>query len=209
MRITAISDTHNRHAEIIIEPTDILLHAGDFSGQGSIAETKSFLEWFSKQPAKHKIFISGNHDWLDYENPSLFKEMLKEYPDVIYLKDEMAEVEGLKIWGRPWTPEFCGWAFMADRGSPLMYSTLSVVPTGMDILLTHGPAYKILDLVGSQHVGCEDLLNELDRIKPKIMVCGHLHSSHGIKTVNGTKHINAAMLNDQYKLVYSPTIFEL
>lgn len=209
MKITCISDTHNRHSEILIEPTDILLHAGDFSGQGTIAETKSFMDWFSKQPAKHKIFISGNHDWLDYENPSLFKEMLKEYPDIIYLKDEMVEVEGLKIWGRPVTPEFCGWAFMADRGSPKMLSTLYIIPKDIDILLTHGPAFGINDEVNEDHVGCEDLLNELDRIKPKILVCGHLHSAHNIKEVNGTKHINAAMLNDRYKLVFSPTIFEL
>ena len=73
---------------------------------------------------------------------------------------------------------------MADRGSPKMLSTLKVIPKNIDILLTHGPAYGILDEVNGEHVGCEDLLNELDTICPKVLVCGHLHSAHGIKEVN-------------------------
>ena len=100
-KFTAISDTHNQHSKVIIEPTDVLLHAGDYTSIGRIHEVKDFLEWFSIQPAKHKIFISGNHDFLDYETPSLFKEILKEYPNIIYLRDELIEIEGISIWGVP------------------------------------------------------------------------------------------------------------
>lgn len=210
LTVCAISDTHNKHNSLNIPQCDLLLHAGDFSRHGSIAETKAFLEWFSAQPARYKVFISGNHDFLDEISPSSFKDIIKEYPGVTYLRDEMIEIEGIKIWGRPWTPEFFGWAFMADRKSPKMLSTLSVVPSGIDILLTHGPAYGILDHTSrGEDVGCKDLLNELERILPKYMIFGHIHHSSGVKTVRNTTHINAAVLNDSYILNFKPRMFAI
>jgi len=209
-KIVCISDTHNKHNELIIPECQILLHAGDFSGRGSIADTKNFLEWFSKQPAKYKVFCSGNHDMMDYENPKLFEEILKEYPGVIYLRDEGVELDGVKIWGRPWTPTFYDWGFMCDRGSPKMLSSLSIIPSDTDILLTHGPAAGILDVTNTgESVGCYDLLNELERIKPKVMVFGHIHHSSGEVEVNGIKHVNAAVLNDLYKLTFYPKSFDI
>lgn len=208
MDFCAISDSHNKHESIIVPPCDVLLHAGDFSGMGQIHEIKAFLEWFNKQPAKHKIFISGNHDFLDESMPAMFKSIVEEYPGVTYLRDEMVEIEGIKIYGRPWVPRYYDWAFMCDKGSPKMLSTLSIVPK-CDILLTHGPAYGINDEVNGEHVGCEDLLNELERIQPQVLVAGHLHSAHGDKIVNGIRHINAAVLNDRYKLTFTPVQFSL
>ena len=208
-KVCCISDTHNNHVKLTIPECDILIHCGDFSGIGTLQETKSFLEWFSKQPSKHKCFISGNHDFLDYNEPSMFKELVKEYPNITYLRDEMVEIEGLKIFGHPWTPTFYDWAFMLDRGSPKMIKSVEIIPSNIDILISHGPVYGILDEVNGEHVGCGDLLNELERIKPKILVCGHLHSAHGIKEINGTKYINCAVLNDQYTMSFKPTIFKL
>lgn len=209
MRFTAISDTHCKHNVINIEPTDVLLHAGDFTGSGSISETKNFMHWFNEQPAKHKIFISGNHDFLDQDYPNLFKEMLKEYPGITYLKDEGTEIDGIKIWGRPWTPEFNSWAFSCPRGSPKMTSTLTVIPHGTHILLTHGPAAGILDkTITGESVGCNDLLEELAVIQPKIVVCGHIHQSSGVLDKDGIKYINASMLDDRYKMVFQPKTFD-
>lgn len=208
--ICCISDTHSQHSLLTIPKCDILLHGGDFSRMGSVGDTKAFMEWFSKQPATHKIFISGNHDFLDQREPVLFKELLREFPDIKYLRDEGCEVEGLNIWGRPWVPEFCGWAFMADPGSPKMLSSLSIIPSNVDILLTHGPARGILDNTKrGEKVGCEDLLNELERIKPKYMVFGHIHESSGYLEVNNTTHINASTLNEHYQFKNKPIIIEI
>jgi hypothetical protein len=32
-----------------------------------------------------------------------------------YLEDELVEVEGIRIYGSPWQPEFCDWAFNLPR----------------------------------------------------------------------------------------------
>lgn len=206
IKIVAISDTHTKHNQVKVPKCDILLHAGDFSSIGRPNEVEDFLKWFNVQPAKHKVFISGNHDFMDHTHPDIFEKMLSLYPDIIYLRDEMTEVMGLKIWGRPWTPTFYDWAFMADRGSPKMISTFDVIPEGIDILLTHGPAYKILDRVRHEYVGCEDMLPALERIKPKMVVVGHIHESSGSILVDNILHVNAAILNDYYEKAYEPKV---
>ena len=50
------------------------------------------------------------------------------------------------------------------------------IPNGTDIVLTHGPPKGHLDLGGK---GCEWLLHELWRIKPRVVVFGHIHQSRG------------------------------
>lgn len=209
LKWVAISDTHTIHEQVIIPECDVLVHAGDFSSTGRPFEVESFLKWFNKQPATYKICISGNHDGLDDEHPELFKKMLSLYPDIIYLRDEGCEIEGIKIWGRPWTPTFYDWYFMADRGSPKMLDTLKMIPSDTDVILTHGPAFGILDRVNGMNVGCDDLLNELNSgrlSKLKMMIVGHIHDSNGYQEVNGILHVNAAVLNDYYKYAYKPKV---
>lgn len=62
MNILAISDTHNKHYQLKIPSCDLLIHAGDFTGNGDIFEIKDFLSWWHTQPARHKVFIAGNHE---------------------------------------------------------------------------------------------------------------------------------------------------
>jgi predicted phosphodiesterase len=50
MKITCISDTHNQHTHIPpdwLEGGDVLVHAGDVSGRGSLREVEEFLAWFN------------------------------------------------------------------------------------------------------------------------------------------------------------------
>jgi hypothetical protein len=35
-----------------------------------------------------------------------------------YLEDELVEIEGIRIYGSPWQPEFCDWAFNLPRCVP-------------------------------------------------------------------------------------------
>ena len=51
MRITHISDTHNKHKQLNgkLLGGDILIHSGDISSLGRKHEIGEFLKWFSKQ----------------------------------------------------------------------------------------------------------------------------------------------------------------
>ena len=74
MRITHISDTHNKHNNLNgkLPGGTLLIHSGDFTSIGRKHEVERFIEWFGKQPYMHKVFIAGNHD-LIFDTETLFK----------------------------------------------------------------------------------------------------------------------------------------
>ena len=226
-KILCISDTHSKHNLIPkewLEPADIIIHAGDISNVGSFLDIEHFCMWFSSlDQYKHKIFIAGNHDFGFEDDPIHTADILSRFPNVTYLQDSSVTVEGLKIYGSPWQPEFFDWAFNVKRGSDLALKW-TMIPLDTDILITHGPAYGECDWViprknhGGEHrkfidggcVGCEDLLDiVLNKVYPKVHISGHIHSAHGESFKGNTHFINASTLNERYEVQYKPIIFEI
>lgn len=78
MKIVCISDTHTRHQDVDLPKGDILIHAGDISLVGIEYQVINFLEWFSKQEFKYKMFISGNHDFMFERNPTQVQQLIPE-----------------------------------------------------------------------------------------------------------------------------------
>ena len=208
MRIVCISDTHEQHRSIELPPGDMLIHAGDLTYKGEAHAVKDFLDWFSAQPHKHKIFIAGNHDFL-FENLSPFPG---KYGDLTYLEQQSTEIEGLLIFGSPITPRFGNWAFMEERGDDIKYFW-DEIPRGTDILITHGPPAGILDVTaprwGSLNAGCFDLKKAVDRVKPKLHVFGHIHSAYGKLEQDGTIFVNASTCNEEYDPLNPPIVIDL
>lgn len=223
-KVICISDTHGKHSQIPkewLEDADIIIHAGDISNVGGLTEIEYFCEWFSSlSQYKHKIFIAGNHDFGFETKPIEATQIVRKYPNITYLEDSMVEVEGLKIYGTPWQPEFFDWAFNVKRGSDLA-KKWSEVPSNLDILITHGPAYGMVDWVSPRknngrkfidggNVGCEDLLDAVTtRIKPKYLISGHIHCAYGEMVRDNINFINASTLNEQYMVTNPPIIFEI
>ena len=212
-KIVFISDTHNKHKHLtskgmgnILGSGDYLIHAGDCTSMGSKNEITQFLEWFSNTDFKHKIFIAGNHDF-GFEQQT---DIAQEYKDmgVIYLFDNEVTIDGIKFYGSPWQPEFHNWAFNLSRGEELA-EKWEQIPNDVDILITHGPAYGILDYapIGG-HVGCEELYRKIVEVKPKIHVCGHIHDGYGQKNMGGIEFLNASVLNDRYEHAHKPIVVE-
>ena len=205
--ITIISDTHGlhkRHYELFEYPNaDMIIHAGDISSVGTITQISSFLHWFENLPYKYKIFIAGNHDWGFENNSGIIKSMIPE--DIIYLEDNSAEIEGIKFWGTPVSPKFNNWAFNKQRGDEIK-KYWDLIPEGIDVLITHSPPFGILDYVEYNHeyVGCQDLFNSLDRIKPKLHCFGHIHNMYGRYETETCKFINASSLNGRYIPAHKP-----
>lgn len=202
MKIVAISDTHGK--KISIPDGDILIHAGDFTTMGYIREIMAFNSWFGKFPHPIKIVCAGNHDTFFERDPGLAKSFLT---NVTYLQDELFELNGLSILCSPWTPTYLRWAFMMNRGRDILQKWRNI-PSGIDILVTHGPPYSILDTISpdTDHLGCEDLYNEvMDRIKPKIHIFGHIHGGYGKVEKNGIIFVNASICDELYVPINKPT----
>lgn len=205
-----ISDTHGLHADLPELPKgDVLIHAGDCLGTGSVKSLESFAQWFESQPHKHKILVAGNHDRAFYERPDLIKTLL---PTANYLEDSGIDINGFKFWGSPWTPTFHHWCFMLERGVALK-ERWSLIPEDTDVLVTHGPPQSIGDTVrmptGIQHVGCEDLLARTDQLALKVHAFGHIHEGYGQYRRDGRLLINASTCTEYYESTNSPIIFEL
>ncbi len=220
MRITLFSDTHNKHKQITqsLPGGDILICAGDISSMGYEHEIREFCKWYNSiKNYTHKIFIAGNHDWGFQNDPTKIKEILELYPSIKYLQDNFTVIgedteSTIKIYGSPWQPRFHNWAFNADPGEDIQQHW-NKIPTDTDILITHGPAFGYLDAVigrGHDNLGCKDLVNKITEIKPKIHVCGHIHSGYGHKmSLDGNTHFfNAAVLNEQYIYTQKPITFD-
>jgi predicted phosphodiesterase len=124
MKLTLISDTHNKHKKLndLLTGGDILIHAGDISSMGYDHEIDNFCKWFSSiESYTHKIFIAGNHDLLFEQNPERAMDIVNNYPNIVYLQDNTLTIGdgGPVIYGSPWQPRFYNWAFNADRGEDI------------------------------------------------------------------------------------------
>ena len=217
MKITFISDTHAKHNQVTssLPGGDVLIHAGDISNKGYRTEIQDFIKWFSTiENYTHKIFIAGNHDFSCQDEVSAVQELLRLnpgseylYDDMFLIGDESADYDDMvKVWGSPWQPEFYNWAFNLPRQGAELKEVWNMIPSDVDILITHGPPYGHLDYVtySKQNVGCELLRDRIDLIKPKIHVFGHIHEGAGY-VFDGTTHFfNAAVLNDRYEFRNKP-----
>jgi len=120
--------------------------------------------------------------------------------DATYLENIGVTIEGVSFWGSPYTPEFLNWAFMYPRGHAAN-QYWDQIPAGLDVLITHGPPYGILDqsAPGEEHLGCAELLKAVQKKKPKVHIFGHIHGGAGTFENGDTRFVNAAYLNERYK----------
>ena len=203
--IVTIADTHALHKDVEIPDGDILLCGGDFTNVGKLKDVESFNEFIGQFSHEHKVTIAGNHDFC-------FEKMRQRSKDLLtnctYLHDSEIEIDGIKIYGSPWQPEFFDWAFNLKRGKELE-EKWAKIPDDVDILITHGPPMGILDctLRDRTHVGCQDLLNRINEIKPKVHIFGHIHEGYGTYENDSTLFINASVCTLQYNPVNKPIVF--
>jgi len=208
IRIVCVSDTHGQHAKLSVPDGDILIHAGDFMASGDTPkEIDDFNHWLGKQAYRFKIVTAGNHDLMFERHPGAARELLG---NAIYLENSGIEVAGLKIWGSPVQPEFNNWAFNVARGAAIR-RYWKMIPAGTDVLVTHGPPFGVLDKShpSTANLGCEELAKAVEQIKPRLHVFGHIHGGHGSFTGDGTRFVNASVVNEAYQLIHQPQVVKI
>lgn len=206
MRVIGISDTHMQHEALDIPDGDLLIHCGDGLGRGTSIELARLNNWFGSFPHKYKIYVPGNHDECFEIDPEYAKTTLSSATVLI---DELVEIEGFKIYGSPWTPTFMDWNFMKSDAE--LQEHWDKIPDGLDILITHGPPYGILDWNANRvPCGCQSLYRTVLQRQPRYHIFGHIHQASGELLQNeGINFINAAILDDWYILRNKPKVFEI
>lgn len=197
MRILHLSDTHNCHHLLKDLPeADVVVHSGDFCMVGSEQETIDFLNWFCDLPYKHKIFICGNHD------DCLYGANIEGLDDnVHYLCNSGVEIEGVKFYGVP--------LFMGDCVAGRQSGYYTLIPNDIDVLITHSPAYGILDFDDNINYGSEGLLARVSDLKLKAHLFGHIHAQHGVVTQNGVIYSNGALMDSDYLIKNTPNLIQI
>lgn len=221
VRFVCMSDSHNEAINIEIPDGDVLLHAGDFTKKGTLGEVLAFNSFLRNLSHKHKVVIAGNHDFaFDFEafdrkarvnpelrhiDPAKIKNALRS---CVYLEDTEVEICGYKIWGSPWVIQHYPGAFtLRDRS--VLKSKWDLIPSNIDILLTHSPPYGICDSDSARNFGSPELRDRVQEIKPLVHVFGHIHEGYGKYQDNGITYLNSAMVNKRYTPVHGPWVFDL
>ncbi len=237
MRIVALADQHGHLPAI--QPCDLLLIGGDICPDvfgGRLARNRPELQaaWFDRSirpwlkalPATYKVATWGNHDWCGMRCPPP-----EDLPDVAsatrlqILVDaetcvpagattgDRADRATVRIWGTPWSNPFMDWAFMKSPAE--LANIYASIPEGIDVLLSHQPPYGYGDHVYDpirerfEHLGSWELLAAIDRVRPRVVICGHIHSGHGRYEYKGIPICNVSVVDDQYRPVHEPTVIEL
>jgi predicted phosphodiesterase len=194
IRIALISDTYNQHTNITIPQVDILIHAGNFTDDGTMEEVKNFLSWYNQQKAIYKILILGTNEYClkkikntkyFFKKEETIYDILIQYPTILLLNNTWAKILGLTFFG-------------TDG-----YDSIDLDIANIDVLVTHFPPIGILDKnrvnknskIISVSCGSKHVSNMIFNKKIGLHVFGHVHKSAGyIK--NDTLFVNASIVKD-------------
>lgn len=209
MRIVCISDTHFYPVTMPIPDGDVLIHAGDLTRSGRFEQITQAGSWLADLPHKHKIVVAGNHDVLFEKDYNTARYALGDgFYGIQYLQDNVAVIDDVVFYGAPWSVEYHGWAFGLKDGWEAK-NRWDRMPPGIDVLVTHGPPYQIMDSAPNGYdLGSKELRFKVEEIQPRLHVFGHIHHSHGVLKLGDTLYVNAAVCDESYKHTQEPIVLD-
>lgn len=204
--LVLLSDTHELHREATIPSGEILVCCGDFTMfSKSLSAIKDFNDWLGELPHRHKIVIPGNHEFF-LEADERRRSLLT---NATVLINEGIELEGLRIWGSPVSTSY-GSAF--GLSSPTDRARhWAKIPEHVDVLVTHGPPYGVLDCApGETSAGGDpELRAAVERVGPLLHAFGHIHPGYGQMIVGETTFVNCALLGEDGAISKRPVVMRL
>jgi Icc-related predicted phosphoesterase len=186
MRILAFSDLHRdlgRAASLVERSADadVVIGAGDFASiHEGLDETIGALAGIDTPT----VLVPGNNETAD-----ALREAASAWSSATVLHGERADVEGRTFFGLgagiPITP----WDWSFDLSDDQATAALEDCPEGA-ILVLHSPPQGHCDTSGAgEHLGSQALADAIERIRPPLAVCGHIHESWGARSRIGDTEV--------------------
>ncbi len=186
MKILAVSDEEAKvfyeyYSPGKLDDFDMIIACGDLH-----VEYLEFLVTMAHCPL---LYVHGNHD-----------EGYRREPEGCVCIDDMLYVcRGLRILGLGGSYKYREGKYMYSerqmrrRISRLYWKIRRA--GGIDILVTHAPAYRINDLDTQVHRGFHCFLWILEKFKPRYFIHGHVHKNYGISIPRRSEYEKTAVFN--------------
>jgi uncharacterized protein len=182
MKLLVFSDLHRDHrrAERLVElarEADVVVGAGDYAtmrhGLEGTIEILSAIE----APA---VLVPGNA-----ESDVELWQACRSWPTAHVLHGQAEEIAGIAFFGLgggvPPTP--FPWSF--DLSEDEAAAKLESCPEGA-VLVVHSPPRGYLDEAHGRHLGSRAVLEAIERKRPIVAACGHIHQCWGREAGIGT-----------------------
>lgn len=160
---------------------DFVICAGDISTFG--AGLGMVLQQFNQLGKKFYV-IPGNHE----EQAGILDEHMVLFPWCINLHGQAMKIGNYLFLG------YGGGGFTMEDAHfrKLARQWYSNYQDEKIVLVTHGPPFDTnIDVLPQGHVGNKDYRNFIERMKPKLVICGHLHETAGaVDEIGSTKIVN-------------------
>lgn len=190
MKLLLSSDIHCDHAAArrLVERSadaDVLVCAGDLAVMRSgLQDTVDVLA----DAACPAVLVPGNG-----ESDDELEEACRAWEGAHVLHGSGCEIDGVAFWGLgggvPVTP-FGAWSF--DLSEEEARGLLANCPDGA-VLVTHSPPHGHVDVAGGgEHLGSRAVMDTIERVEPRLVVCGHIHACWKEESrVGHTRIVNA------------------
>ena len=188
MKVLVVSDEESRYYYECYQPgrldgIDLIISCGDLS--------RSYLEFLVTLGNCPLLYVCGNHDDTFADHPpegciciegTVFRYRgirfaglggsYRYRPDGLYMYTEKQMARRIrKLW----------WKIRKNKG--------------VDILVTHAPAFGLGDLDTLQHRGFRCFLKFMEKYKPRYMLHGHVHRNYGFKIPITQRYLDTTIIN--------------
>jgi Icc-related predicted phosphoesterase len=190
MKLLLFSDLHASAgaARRLVERAqmaDVVIGAGDF---GNVRRDVRVCIDVLRAIAKPVVLVAGNN-----ESTEELAEACRDWPQARILHGSGAAIDGVEFFGIgggiPVTP-FGPWSY--DFTEEQAAAMLADCPAGC-VLVSHSPPHGVVDRDSrGRSLGSVAVRDAVLRVKPQLVVCGHIHGCAGQQEVLGsTPIINA------------------
>ena len=188
MKVLVVADEESRYYYDCYQPgrldgIDLIISCGDLS--------RSYLEFLVTLGNCPLLYVRGNHDDSFADHPP---------EGCLCIEDKVFLYRGIRFAG-------LGGSYRYQPDGINMYTEEQMARRirklwwkirknkGVDILVTHAPAFGLGDLDTLQHRGFRCFLKFMEKYKPRYMLHGHVHRNYGFKIPVTQRYLDTTIIN--------------